>query len=68
MSFAKKIAGAGGFGLGGLVATKKISPLAAISPAAALISGSRKKPAEQKPTSLFSRTGDFSSPDTKQIF
>jgi len=46
MSFMKKVAGAGGFGLAGLAATKKINPLAMVSPAASLIKGSKKKDEE----------------------
>lgn len=43
MGFMKPIAKAAGFGLAGMAASKGNLPLAAISPAAALIRGSKKK-------------------------
>lgn len=42
MSFVKDVAKFGGLGVAGLAATKKL-PLAAVSPAAALIKGNKKQ-------------------------
>lgn len=57
MALMKPIARAGGFGVAGLAASKgKTGALAAVSPTAALIAGSKKKPTQQPQGALITRT------------